>query len=182
MNAKRLFRKIHYWLSLAVFLPTGVIFITGTLLMLKKDISWIQPETQPGITRDVVPAVSNVDFLALAKEQPKMNIKTWADIDRVDIRPSKGIAKIQSKTSWELQVDTETGQVLQTAYRRSGIIEAIHDGSFFSKEMKYFVFLPTSILLVVMWLTGIYLFLLPRIAKKRKSRVFMKRTAPSPRP
>ena len=53
------------------------------------------------------------------------------------------------------------------AYRRSDLIEQIHDGSFFSDAVKLYVFLPTGILLILMWGTGIYLFLLPRFRKKK---------------
>ena len=60
--------------------------------------------------------------------------------------------------------------MLKVAYRRSDTIEAIHDGSFFSDEVKLYLFLPTGVLLVVMWGTGIYLFLLPRLAKRKKKK------------
>ena len=170
MNYQRLFRNMHYWLSLAVFIPCGVIFVTGTLLMLKKDIAWIQPETQTGMVTNTIPSVSYEELLAVAMAQPELNVTSWMDIDRVDIRPDKGIAKIHTKTGWEVQVDTETGSAMQTSFRRSEAIEAIHDGSFFSSEMKYFVFLPASVLLVIIWLTGIYMFLLPHLAKIRKVR------------
>ncbi len=170
MNYRKLFRKIHYWLSLAVFIPCGVVFITGTLLMLKKDIAWIQPETHTGIASHVAPAVSYDEFLVAATAQPDFDAASWTDIDRIDIRLSKGIAKIHSTTGWEVQVDTQTGVALQTAFRRSGLIESIHDGSFFSNQVKYFVFLPSGLLLIIMWLTGIYLFLVAQIAKSRQAR------------
>lgn len=169
MNYQRLFRKVHYWLSLAVFIPCGVVFVTGTLLLLKKDIAWIQPETQMGAASDTAPTASYDALLAAAAAQPNLNVTSWADIKRVDIRPAKGIAKVRSETGWEVQVDTETGEAIQTAFRRSDIIESIHDGSFFSDEVKYFVFLPTSLLLITMWLTGIYLFLLPQVRKIRRA-------------
>jgi hypothetical protein len=53
------------------------------------------------------------------------------------------------------------------AYRRSDVIEQIHDGSFFSDAVKLYVFLPTGVFLILMWGTGLYLFLLPRLRRKR---------------
>ena len=79
----------------------------------------------------------------------------------------KGIAKLRGNSGWEVQVDTATGEVLRVAYRRSDLIEQIHDGSFFSDAVKLYVVLPTGILLILMWGTGISLFLLPRFRKKR---------------
>ena len=63
-------------------------------------------------------------------------------------------------TGWEVQIDTETGKAMQTSFRRS--------------EMNYLVFLPASSLLVIIWVTGICMFLLPRIAKVRKVRHLIK--------
>ncbi|MEL7198826.1 MAG: PepSY-associated TM helix domain-containing protein [Pseudomonadota bacterium] len=170
MNWKKLWRQIHYWLSLAIFLPAGVMFIAGGFLMLKKEVEWIQPSTQRGVVENTIPAASFEAILASARQHPEAGIKEWSDIDRIDLRVDKGIAKLRAKSGWEVQVDTHTAQVLKVAYRRSDLIESIHDGSFFSDEVKLFIFLPAGIILIVMWGTGIYLFLLPRLAKRKKAK------------
>jgi len=168
MNWKKFWRQVHYWLSLAVFLPAGVIFIAGGFLMLKKEIDWIQPATERGAVSEAIPAASWEDMLAAARALPEAGIEQWSDIDRIDLRVDRGIAKLRAKSGWEVQIDTATAEVLRVAYRRSDVIETIHDGSFFSDAVKLYVFLPTGLLLVVMWGTGIYLFLLPRLRKRRK--------------
>ena len=170
MNWKKFWRQVHYWLSLAVFLPAGVMFIAGGFLMLKKEVEWIQPSTQRGVVEDTIPAASWEQMLASARAHPEAGIAEWSDIDRIDLRVDRGVAKLRAKSGWEVQVDTATAEVLNVAYRRSDLIESIHDGSFFSDEVKLYLFLPTGILLVVMWGTGIYLFLLPRMRKKKKPR------------
>lgn len=170
MNLKRLLRQIHYWLSLAVFLPTGIIIAAGLFLMLKKEIAWIQPSTTTGSVVEQLPAASYQELLDAVIGQPEAGVSQWTDIDRVDIRPDRGIAKLTAKTGWEVQVDTATAEVLSVAYRRSDLIESIHDGSYFSKEVKLYLFFPTGILLLFMWGTGIYLFLLPQLAKRKKAR------------
>ena len=53
-------------------------------------------------------------------------------------------------------------------YRRSDIIESIHDGSFFTDYVKFGWFLPTAVLLIVMSISGIYMFLLPLFMKRKK--------------
>lgn len=170
MNWKKLWRQVHYWLSLAVFLPAGVIFVAGGFLMLKKEIEWIQPPTQRGVVEAAIPAASWEQILASVRAHPEAGISEWSDIDRIDLRVDRGIAKLRAKSGWEVQVDTANAKVLHVAYRRSDLIESIHDGSFFSDAVKLYVFLPTGILLIVMWGTGIYLFLLPRLSKTRSRR------------
>jgi len=168
VNHKRLWRQVHYWLSLAVFIPAGIMFIAGIFLMLKKDIAWIQPPTTKAEIVNQIPDVSFEQLLLVTQAYEEVEINNWSDIDRIDIRPNKGIAKIRAKSGYEIQVDTATGEVLNVAYRRSDVIESIHDGSYFSDAVKRFIFLPTGILLIVMWGTGIYLFLLPRLRRKKK--------------
>ena len=170
MNWKKFWRQVHYWLSLAVFLPAGVMFVAGGFLMLKKEIEWIQPGTERGAVEAQLPEASFNEMLAAARAHPEAGINEWSDIDRIDLRVDKGMAKLRANSGWEVQVDTKTAEVLKVAYRRSDLIESIHDGSFFSDAVKLYIFLPTGVLLVIMWGTGIYLFLLPRMRKKKKPR------------
>ncbi len=138
--------------------------------MLKKEISWIQPPTQKGIEREAVPTKSFEDLFLAARAVPEAGITTWADLDRVDVKPDKGVVKFVSATNWEVQVDTETAEILQTAFRRSDIIEAIHDGSFFAGWTKLYVFLPAGVLLLMLWITGMYLFFLTELKKWQKTK------------
>ncbi|MEM7359082.1 MAG: PepSY domain-containing protein [Pseudomonadota bacterium] len=170
INWKVLLRKIHYWLSVVIMLPSGIIIIAGIVLMLKKDFDWIQPPTQRGEQAWVVPGISYEHMLITARGIEQSGIHSWEDIKRIDIRPNKGVAKMTSLTDWEIQFDTATGAVLSVAYRRSDWIEAIHDGSFFADPVKRYIFLPTGILLLIMWGTGIYLFFMPRILRARRRR------------
>jgi len=169
MNFKRLFRQIHYWLSLAVFVPAAIMIVAGGMLM--KEIEWIQPGTERGVVEAQIPQASFEQMVEAARQHPEAGIENWEDIDRIDLRVGRGIAKLRANSGWEVQVDTSTGEVLKVAYRRSDVIEAIHDGSFFADWVKLYIFLPTGVLLLIMWGTGAYLFLLPRIAKAKKNRV-----------
>lgn len=170
LNLKRLLRQIHYWLSLAVVIPALIIFVTGIFLMLKKEIAWIQPPTTSGIVAGAMPEISFDEMLDAARQHPEAKISDWGDIDRIVLRVGKGIAKLRANSGWEVQVDTKNGEVLSVAYRRSDLIEQIHDGSFFATAVKSYIFMPTGILLIVMWGTGIYLFMLPRLRNKKRAR------------
>jgi len=171
MKPQLLFRKIHYWGSLIVALPLIIMIGAGILLMVKKEIVWIQPISQKGIERTTVPTVSMQALFDAAKTVENAGFTSWDELERADLKPGKGIIKFVSNTHWEVQVDTHTGEVLQIAKRRSDVIEAIHDGTYFADWMKLGLFLPVGIILLFLWLTGVYLFLFTEYkkAKKRKT-------------
>ena len=74
-----------------------------------------------------------------------MNVQCWDDVNRLDVRPGRGVVKAWLMNGYEVQVDLGTGRVLQTAYRRSDLIESIHDGSFFAGDWtKLGLFLPVG--------------------------------------
>ncbi len=86
------------------------------------------------------------------------------------MRPGDGVAKVRSETGWEVQIDTATGEVLQVAVRRSDLIESLHDGSFFGDWAKLWIFLPAGLILLALWLSGMYLWALPWWAKSARRR------------
>ena len=160
-------RKTHYWGSFIVLLPVLIIIVTGIFLQLKKDVVWIQPKTTTGqISND--PSISFEQILDIAKTIKEAEISSWEDIDRLDVRIGKGIVKVRSNNRWEIQIDTHSGEVTQVAYRRSDLIEQIHDGSWFHDKVKLWIFLPSGIILFVLWITGFYMVLSPYIVKWRK--------------
>ena len=161
-------RKIHHWGSIAIAVPLAIVLVTGVLLLLKKDLPWIQPPTVNGEEKGISLELDQI--LSVARTVPEAEIETWADIDRLDVRPNKGMLKVRAENSWEIQMDANSGAVLQVAYRRSDLIESIHDGSFFGDYAKLWVFLPSALALIGLWVTGMVLFLRPRLVKARKRR------------
>ena len=142
--------------------------ITGVLLLLKKDFGWIQPPSLKGEQAGL-----GIDFdqtLAVAQTVTEAGIQSWDDVDRLDVRPGKGMIKVRDKNRWEIQIDAHSGAVLQVAYRRSDLIESIHDGSFFGDYAKLWVFLPSALMVVGLWVTGMVLFFHPYVVKSRKRR------------
>jgi len=114
-----------------------------------------------------VPTLSFDLLLEIARSVPEAGIKDWGQIKRIDVRPGKGVAKIQTEDHWEIQIDHHSGKIMQVAYRRSDIIEALDAGSFFHNQAKLWIFLPAAVMLLTLWITGIYLFLLPILNKNR---------------
>jgi len=169
-NPRVLNRRLHRWGAIAVALPFLVMLGSGLLLQLKKQLDFVQPPEQRGVTSETVTAVSLPDVLARVREIPHVGIQSWADIDRIDVRPSKNMMKVVSLTRWEVQLDLVTAEILQVAYRRSDLIESIHDGSFFHPSAKLAVFLPAGAIVLGLWVTGMYLWILPYLARRRRQK------------
>lgn len=178
MNANLVNRRTHYWATVLVALPVLVIIATGLLLQVKKHWSWVQPPEQRGT--GAAPAVGFEAILAAVRADPALGVDSWDDVRRLDVRPGRGVAKVWLANGWEAQVDLGTGRLLQSAYRRSDVIEALHDGSFFGGDIgRLGVFLPAGLALLAMWVTGMWMFVAPLLAKRRRRRrlVVMDRAA-----
>jgi uncharacterized iron-regulated membrane protein len=166
-------RRIHYWVALLALPPLLVIIGTGLLLQMKKNWAWVQPPEIRGTGTS--PAIEFDALVAAAASVPGMHVNSWDEVNRVDVRPDRGLAKVWLKNGWEVQVDLGTGEVLQTAYRRSDVIETIHDGSFFAGDLtKLGLFLPAGLVLLVLWMTGAWMIWVPirnrrRIRRARQS-------------
>lgn len=165
---KRWSRKLHRWGALLTCVPLLLVIISGILLQVKKQVTWIQPATVEG--KGEIPEIEWSSILAATAQVSQANVGDWSDIDRVDVRPGKGVAKVQCKNRWEVQVDLKTGQVLDSKYRRSDLIESLHDGSFFADAAKLWLFLPNGLILLGLWCTGVYLWWLPIGVKRKKRR------------
>lgn len=164
-------RKFHRVAAVVLAIPLLIVIASGLLLQVKKQVPWVQPPTAKGSTQSL--SMPWDDILAVAESVPEAKVENWNDIDRLDVRPGKGVIKVRCKSGWELQLDSASGEMLSTAYRRSDLIESIHDGSFFSETAKLWLFLPNGVGLLLLWATGIYLWYLPwkvKTAKRRKTR------------
>lgn len=166
MSLNRWSRKLHRWGAIITLIPLGLVIVTGLLLQLKKQLTWVQPATMRGAATS--PSLEWQELLEAAKSDSDAGIKDWSDVDRIDVRPSKGVAKVRAKNRWEVQIDIENGQVLASNYRRSDLIESLHDGSFFADFAKVWVFLPNGLILLGLWISGFYLWWLPIGAKRKK--------------
>jgi hypothetical protein len=168
MSFNVLNRKIHYWASFIAALPLLIMILTGLLLQMKKHSTWVQPFEHRGTA--TVPQIDFDDILAGLKTLPEMNVHSWDDVNRLDVRPDRGVVKAWLMNGYEVQVDLGTGQVLQTAYRRSDIIETLHDGSFFAGDWtKLGLFLPAGLVMLLLWAGGLWMWWVPFIAKRRRA-------------
>ena len=148
----------------------GLVIGAGLFLMVKKEFDWIQPPTARGVATSEIPTQTMAQLFETARSVPELELDDWRNLDRVDFKPGKGIVKFVAANQWEAQIDTTSGDVLQVAFRRSDIIESLHDGSFFADWVKLYVFFPSGVVLLLLWATGIYLFFLPHVKNASKAR------------
>ncbi len=158
-------RSMHRWGAILASVPLMIVIASGLLLQWKKELAWVQPPERRGT--EAAPSIGLGAILQAAKSEPRAGVRSWADIDRLDFRPARGVVKVLCASRWELQLDAASGAVLSSAYRRSDLIESIHDGSFFHSAAKHWVFFPAG---VGLWVTGLYLWALPLVARRNGRR------------
>ena len=169
MSLNVLNRRVHYWIAFGAALPMIVMIVSGLFLQSKKHWGWVQPVEHRGTGTS--PVIGLDDVLAALRTVPGMNVQTWDDVNRIDVRPGRGVAKAWLMNGYEVQVDLGTGRVMQTAYRRSDLIETIHDGSFFAGDWtKLGLFLPSGIVVLLLWLSGMWMWWVPFAAKRRRTK------------
>lgn len=164
MNYNKLNRTIHNWLSIFIALPVLLLIISGLLLQLKKDVEWIQPPSVRGENAET-PTVSHSDLLSAATSVPQTAGLKWSDFERIDYKADRGMVKFITFEGWEIQVDTTNGSVLSVAQRQSDFLEKLHDGSYFGDFVKYYITLPTGVVLFILWITGLWMFIYPYVKK-----------------
>lgn len=164
-------RVWHKWLGTGLALLLFISAITGVLLALKKDVALIQPPTVKGINKDLntwlpLKQIDSIAYQALVTAHP---YEYENKVDRLDVRPSKGMVKVLFKSGyWEVQIDGTSGKVLSIAKRHSDWIEALHDGSIISDLFKLISMNVLGIGLVFLLFTGLWLWYGPKRYRKLK--------------
>jgi len=167
----RRFRQYHKIIGLVLSFFIIVSCVTGFLLSWKKDFDIIQPSTKKGESKNIEDWKDLSDIATLAQQalyeyKPQQNGNT---IDRMDVRPSKGMIKVLFENDyWEVQIDGYSGEILSIQKRNSDLIESIHDGSIVSNLFKYISMNFLSIGLLLMVVSGIWLWYGPKQIRKRK--------------
>lgn len=161
----RRFRVFHRYLGLTLAIFLLISAVTGVLLALKKEFDFLQPPTQKGISTDLSSCLDLkqlADAGTTALKEKQSDLATY-DINRIDLRPSKGIAKvIFEEGNWEVQVDATNGNILSIEKRWSDWIESLHDGSIVSDLFKVISMNFLGIGLFILICSGFWLWYGPR--------------------
>jgi uncharacterized iron-regulated membrane protein len=171
----RFYRKIHKWLAVPMFLVMFMIGVTGLLLGWKKQTALL-PKTQKGATENSAEWIKIDSLVSVAQAYSKNTLKKNEEIDRIDIRPQKGIAKIVFTHHFtELQLDCKTAEIISVSTRKSDFIEKIHDGSIVdyfvktsSDQFKLFYSSAAGLSLILLSFSGFWLWFNPIRIKKKK--------------
>ncbi|MBK9490942.1 MAG: PepSY domain-containing protein [Haliscomenobacter sp.] len=172
----RLYRKLHRWIAIPLFLFLTLIGATGLLLGWKKQVGLL-PKTEKGSKIEAHSWVSLDSISKVAMAYATHTLKKSPLIDRIDVRPQKGVAKIVFADHFtELQIDCATGHILAVNARNSDLIEKIHDGSIldfeFNPDGEQFKLSYTSIAglaMILLAISGFWLWYNPIRMKKIKN-------------
>lgn len=173
----RVFRKIHRVTGALLFVFFFIVAITGLLLGWKKhSAGLILADTQSGTSSDLKTWLPMDSLQSLAVQFLHQNVSPSLsdEIDRIDVRPGKGVVKFSFKNHyWGLQLDGSTGKLLQVEQRRSDFIEHIHDGSIIDNLLntsaglfKLFYTTVMGLALILFTVTGFWLWYGPKRMRK----------------
>ncbi len=177
-------RKLHRSAGALLFVFFFITACTGLLLGWKKQSGGlILPKSHKGIStnaNDWLP-IHTLQEKAFAVVKQQIDPELSTELDRIDIRPDKGMVKfVFVEDYWGVQLDLTTGELLHIERRRSDLIENIHDGSiigyFLPAAGEPFKVAYTSILggaLILFTVTGFWLWYGPkrfRAANRRENK------------
>ena len=173
-HTTRLYRKLHTWAAIPLFLFMFLIGATGLLLGWKKQVRLL-PKTDQGQSGLSSHWVSLDSIQSAAQRYARQN-NLSPEIDRIDVRPQKGVAKIVFTQHFtELQIDCTSGEILSINTRTSDIIEKIHDGSILDfwigadgEQVKITYTTLASSGLMLLSFSGFWLWYNPIRLRKRK--------------
>jgi uncharacterized iron-regulated membrane protein len=165
----RKFRSLHKYIGISASAFFLITVTTGLLLGWKKNSETLQPPTKSGLSSDMQRWQSFETISAAAIRGMDSTGNAGNEIDRMDVRPDKGLVKVLFKNGyWEVQVDASNAKVLSVAQRHSDWIEHIHDGSIVSEFFKLGYTTLLGLSLLVMTMTGCWIWYGPKVIRKSK--------------
>ncbi len=173
-------RKVHRTTGALLFVFFFAVSITGLLLGWKKNSGGVLlAKTYSGKSadqRDWMP-MHELHDAALRHAREQIAPDYVPTVDRIDVRPDKGVVKfIFVEDYWGLQLDATTGELLHLESRRADLIENIHDGSvldYLAGTDGWFKLAYTTIMgtaLTLFTVTGFWLWYGPKNFKKHREK------------
>lgn len=174
VKSLRRLRALHKWFGIPLIVFFLLIGITSILLAWKKKAELLPPTLETKIEQGEW--VSPAEMVSIA-ESEMAKIGESTEVDRIDIRPDKGVAKVTFKTHFtEVQLDGLSGEVLSIETRHSDWIEKVHDGSIVDfylqgdEAAKLTYSTLTSLGLILMCVSGFYLWYFPKLIRRLKGK------------
>jgi uncharacterized iron-regulated membrane protein len=175
----RFYRKIHSYLGGSLFFFFVIISITGLLLGWKKHSGGLLlAKSHKGVSIDSKTwlPIDSLRQIAFQTLRDSVSAELSTELDRIDIRPQKGMVKfVFANHFWGVQLDCTTGQVLHIERRRSDFIEKLHDGSYLDsliqvgdEPAKLLYTTIMGIALLLFSITGFFLYYGPKRIRQQK--------------
>ncbi|WP_111671150.1 PepSY domain-containing protein [Algoriphagus litoralis] len=172
VKALRWIRNLHKWLGLPLIIFFFIIGITSILLAWKKKAELLPPTLKTEVEGGIW--ISPSEMVRIGEEE-MIKLGQDSEVDRIDIQPDKGVAKVTFKTHFtEVQLDGLSGKVLSIETRHSDWIEKVHDGSIVDfylggdEATKLTYSTLTALGLILMSLSGFYLWYFPKVIRRLK--------------
>jgi hypothetical protein len=174
VKSLRWLRSLHRWMGIPLIVFFFLIGITSILLAWKKKAELLPPTLKTEIENGtwILPS----EMVRIGEEE-MVRLGRDPEVDRIDIRPDKGVAKVTFKTHFtEVQLDGLSGKVLSIETRHSDWIEKVHDGSIVDfylegdEAAKLTYSTLTALGLILMSVSGFYLWYFPKVVRKLKGK------------
>ncbi len=171
----RVFRKIHRITGASLFIFFFIIAATGLLLGWKKNTGdLLGSKTYKGSSTELQEWMPIVELQKIAKLYLKEAVPSDSEfkLDRIDLRPDKGVAKFIFDDYYGIQLDGATGVLLHVDKRRADFIENVHDASILDNYLNtggYIKLIYTTIMSLALFtftITGFWLWHGPKRLKK----------------
>ena len=170
----RWYRRLHKTVAIPLVAFLFLIGITGLLLTWKDELK-LKPPSQNIVQQQNLIGLESIENIAI-NYSDSLNLDNT--INRIDYRPSKGIAKVRFEYHFtELQINCYTGDIISVKQRTADIIEMIHDGSIidylFRSDSHYTKLLYstlTSLGLILLSISGFMMWLRPKQIKAIKQK------------
>ena len=152
---------VHLWLGVLFTAVLLVLSVTGILLNHKVPLG-LMPDVSHEPTAEFADALPLTDLARRALEAAGESGGV-ASIDRMDVRPRRGLVKVRLRDpeSTEVTLDIATGSVLHIGARGDVFLERLHSGEALGEG---WVLLSDAgaIALIVLLVSGYWLWLWPR--------------------
>jgi hypothetical protein len=151
----------HVWVGVVATALLVVIAVTGILLNHKSTLG-LMPEA-PASEAGLAGALSLEEIVRTAEGAVGARVAA-AGVDRMDVRPDKGFAKVRfsDRVVTEVTVALRSGEVLQVGERNDVFLEKLHSGEIFGDG---WILLSDGVAvgLLLLLVTGAWMWLYPRV-------------------
>ena len=171
----RLYRRLHKYIAIPMMIFMFLLGVTGLLLAWKSELQ-LKPNSQTATERSSqLISLQDIHNTAIHFAD---SLHLSSEINRIDYRPKKGIAKIRfEKHFTEIQIDCYSGKILSSNQRHDSIIEMLHDGSIVdylfdssSENTKLIYSSITALSLILLSFSGFWMWLKPKQIKRVKAK------------